>query len=41
VDTYDIEMELNIVKDKLKVASFGMAKSYLDPLMKRIEKLEK
>ncbi|MBD3155144.1 MAG: DUF87 domain-containing protein, partial [Candidatus Aenigmarchaeota archaeon] len=41
VDTYDVEMELNIVKDKLKVASFGMAKSYLEPLMKRIEKMEK
>ena len=41
IDTYDIELELNIVKDKVKVASFGMAQSYLEPLIKRIEKLEK
>jgi hypothetical protein len=41
VDTYDIELELNMVKDKVKVAAFTMAESYLEPLIKRVEKMEK
>ena len=41
MDTYDLEVELNIAKDKLKVAAFKMAEMYLESLSKRIEQLEK
>jgi hypothetical protein len=40
VDTYDIEIELNIAKDKVKTAAFKMAETYLESLEKRIEKLK-
>jgi hypothetical protein len=36
-DTYDIEIELNIVKDKLKTAAFKMAETYLEGLEKRLK----
>ena len=39
VDTYDIEVELNIVKDKIKTAAFKMAETYLESIEKRIEKM--
>ena len=41
VDTYDIEVELNIAKDKIKTAAFRMAETYLDMLEKRIKKGKK
>ena len=41
VDTYDVEIELNIAKDKLKTAAFKMAETYLTTLEKRVVKLEK
>ena len=41
VDTYDIEIELNIAKDKIKTAAFKMAETYLESIEKRVEKLEK
>ncbi|MEM5855560.1 MAG: DUF87 domain-containing protein, partial [Candidatus Aenigmatarchaeota archaeon] len=41
VDTYDIEIELNIAKDKVKTAAFKMAETYVESVEKRIEKLEK
>jgi hypothetical protein len=41
IDTYDIEIELNIAKDKIKTAAFKMAETYLESIEKRIEKLEK
>ncbi|HLC59103.1 MAG TPA: hypothetical protein VJH34_01105, partial [archaeon] len=37
-DTYDIEVELNIVKDKVKTAAFKVAETYLDSIQKRIER---
>ncbi len=36
-DTYDIEIELNIVKDKIKTAAFKMAATYLDAVEKRLQ----
>jgi hypothetical protein len=39
VDTYDIEIELNIAKDKVKTAAFRMAETYLESLEKRISKI--
>jgi hypothetical protein len=41
VDTYDIEIELNIAKDKVRTAAFKMAETYLDSLEKRIERMSK
>ena len=41
IDTYDIEIEVNIAKDKIKTAAFKMAETYLDSVEKRIEKVEK
>jgi hypothetical protein len=41
IDTYDIEIELNIAKDKTKTAAFKMAETYLESIDKRIEKIEK
>ncbi|HLC58898.1 MAG TPA: DUF87 domain-containing protein, partial [archaeon] len=38
IDTYDIEVELNIVKDKVKTAAFKVAETYLDSIQKRIER---
>ena len=38
IDTYDIEIELNIAKDKIKTAAFRMAKTYLESLEKRVGK---
>ncbi|MEM5879066.1 MAG: DUF87 domain-containing protein [Candidatus Aenigmatarchaeota archaeon] len=40
IDTYDLEIELNIAKDKVKTAAFKMAETYLESVEKRIEKLE-
>ncbi|MEM5847292.1 MAG: DUF87 domain-containing protein [Candidatus Aenigmatarchaeota archaeon] len=39
VDTYDVEIELNIAKDKVKTAAFKMAETYLESVEKRIEKM--
>jgi hypothetical protein len=39
IDTYDIEIELNIAKDKVKTAAFKMAETYLESLEKRVEKM--
>lgn len=39
VDTYDIEVELNIAKDKVKTAAFRMAQTYLESIEKRLEKM--
>ncbi|NIO44774.1 MAG: DUF87 domain-containing protein, partial [Candidatus Aenigmarchaeota archaeon] len=39
VDTYDIEVELNIARDKVKTAAFRMAKTYLESIEKRLEKM--
>lgn len=39
VDTYDIEIELNIARDKVKTAAFRMAKTYLESIEKRLEKM--
>ncbi|MBN2202775.1 MAG: DUF87 domain-containing protein [Candidatus Aenigmarchaeota archaeon] len=41
VDTYDIEIELNIARDKVKTAAFKMAETYLDSLEKRLERMSK
>ena len=41
VDTYDLEIELNIAKDKIKTAAFRMAETYVESLKKRIEKVRK
>jgi hypothetical protein len=41
IDTYDIEIEVNIAKDKIKTAAFKMAETYLESVEKRIEKIEK
>ncbi|MFH0929001.1 MAG: DUF87 domain-containing protein, partial [Candidatus Aenigmatarchaeota archaeon] len=41
VDTYDIEIELNITRDKVKTAAFKMAETYLDSLEKRLERMVK
>ena len=38
-DTYDIELELNMAKDKLKQGMFKMAQTYLDGVKVRLEKL--
>jgi uncharacterized membrane protein YgcG len=37
---YDIEVELNITKDKMKTAAFKMAETYLESIEKRMQKLE-
>ncbi len=37
-DTYDIEIELNIAKDKIKTAAFKMADTYIESVKKRLEK---
>ncbi|MCS7123296.1 MAG: DUF87 domain-containing protein [Candidatus Aenigmarchaeota archaeon] len=37
-DTYDLEIELNIAKDKLKTGAFVMANTYIESLEKRLEK---
>jgi hypothetical protein len=39
IDTYDVEIELNIAKDKVKTAAFKMAETYLESVEKRIEKM--
>jgi len=39
IDTYDIEIELNIAKDKVKTAAFKMAETYLESLEKRVAKM--
>jgi len=39
VDTYDIEVELNLAKDRLKEGSFNMATAYLDSVDTRLKKL--
>ncbi|RLI96386.1 MAG: hypothetical protein DRP00_05380, partial [Candidatus Aenigmatarchaeota archaeon] len=39
IDTYDIEIELNIAKDKIKTGAFRMAETYLESIEKRIERL--
>jgi hypothetical protein len=41
IDTYDIEIELNIAKDKVKTAAFKMAETYLESVENRLVKLEK
>jgi orotate phosphoribosyltransferase-like protein len=41
IDTYDIEIELNIAKDKVKTGAFKMAETYLESVEKRIEKPKK
>jgi hypothetical protein len=38
-DTYDIEIELNIGKDKLKTANFKMAETYIDSVSNRLKKM--
>ena len=38
VDTYDIEVELKIARDKIKTAAFRMAETYLDMLEKRVKR---
>jgi hypothetical protein len=38
VDTYDMEIELNITKDKLKTGAFKMVETYLESLEKRLSK---
>ena len=39
VDTYDLEVELNIARDKVKTAAFKMAETYLESIEKRIDKM--
>jgi len=39
IDTYDIEVELNIAKDKVKTAAFKVAETYLESIEKRLEKM--
>ena len=41
IDTYDIEIELNIAKDKVRTAAFKMAETYLESLEKRVERMSK
>ncbi|MEM7826399.1 MAG: DUF87 domain-containing protein, partial [Candidatus Aenigmatarchaeota archaeon] len=38
VDTYDLEIELNIAKDKIKTAAFKMAETYIESVENRLEK---
>jgi hypothetical protein len=35
-DTYDIEVELNIARDKMKTGAFKMSQTYIDSLKKRL-----
>jgi len=41
MDTYDIEIELSIAKDKLKTAIFKMAETYIESVENRLKKIEK
>ncbi len=41
VDTYDVELELNLAKDKMKAGMFRMADTYLESVKSRIKNLEK
>ncbi|MCW1304417.1 MAG: DUF853 family protein [Candidatus Parvarchaeota archaeon] len=38
IDTYDMELELNLAKDKLKEGSIHMAESYIESLKTRLKK---
>jgi hypothetical protein len=38
VDTYDVELELRIAREKIKSIAFRMAETYLEGLEKRLEK---
>ena len=38
-DTYDLELELNMAKDKLKAGLFKMAQTYLDTVKARVQKI--
>jgi hypothetical protein len=37
VDTTDLELELNLGKDKMKQAQFTMAQSYVDSVKKKLK----
>ena len=37
VDTTDIEIELNLAKDKMKSGQFAMAESYIESLKARLK----
>ncbi|MFH1364936.1 MAG: DUF87 domain-containing protein [Candidatus Aenigmatarchaeota archaeon] len=39
IDTYDVELELNMAKDKMKQGLFKMAETYVDSVSERIKKL--
>ncbi|MCX8179663.1 MAG: DUF87 domain-containing protein, partial [Candidatus Aenigmarchaeota archaeon] len=41
IDTYDVELELNIAKDKMKQGMFKMAQTYLESVDGRLKALEK
>ncbi|MFH8080890.1 MAG: DUF87 domain-containing protein, partial [Candidatus Aenigmatarchaeota archaeon] len=41
IDTYDVELELNIAKDKMKQGMFKMAQTYLESVDSRLKALEK
>jgi len=41
IDTYDVELELNLAKDKMKSGMFRMADTYLESVKSRIGNLEK
>jgi hypothetical protein len=38
VDTYDLELELRLAKEKVKQAQFRMAETYIESLKNRIRK---
>jgi hypothetical protein len=41
IDTYDIEIELNIAREKVRTAAFKMAETYLESLEKRVDRMSK
>ena len=41
VDTFDVELELKLAKNKLKEGRFKMAEIYIDSLAKTLERMKK
>jgi len=41
IETYDIELELNLAKEKVKLGQLRMAETYIESIKNRLKKLEK
>ena len=41
IDTYDIELEINLAEEKTKLGQLRMAETYIDSVKSRIETIKK